>query len=177
MTKSELRAAIKSKIAAITQTVSQKSAAEVARRLAEFGWSGKRIMLYCALADELDVSQAAAKLGERNALFFPVVVGDDIMVAEDGAMSCGAFGIMQPSGERLAPEQAKIDVCIVPLRAFDAHCMRLGRGKGYYDRFFARCDCLKVGVAYDQQLADDIPAERHDVPLDMVVTPTRIYRK
>ncbi len=91
------------------------------------------------------------------------------------------FGILEPSEERrlderryVAPE--KIDLLIAPGLGFDAAGRRLGRGSGYYDRYIPllRPDALLIGLCFDEQLFDEIPANRHDKPVDVVVTPTRI---
>ena len=54
---------------------------------------------------------------------------------------------------------------------------RLGRGKGYYDKLLIQCNAYKIGVCYDFQLIDKIPNEKHDVKMDMIITPTIIIRK
>ena len=53
---------------------------------------------------------------------------------------------------------------------------RLGQGGGHYDRWLAHHpDTIRIGMAWDGQLVDELPVEPHDVPLDAVVTPTRLY--
>lgn len=66
---------------------------------------------------------------------------------------------------------------IVPMLAFDKSCFRLGYGGGYYDRFLQNSFTVKVGVAYDEQLTEENFAEIFDVPLDIIVTPTQIYKR
>ncbi|WP_425334355.1 5-formyltetrahydrofolate cyclo-ligase [Pelagerythrobacter marensis] len=85
----------------------------------------------------------------------------------------GLFGIRQPGTEAPIVEP---EVLFVPLIGFTARGDRLGQGGGHYDRWLAdRPDTLRIGLAWDAQLAEDIPVEEHDVPLDAVVTPTRLY--
>lgn len=70
------------------------------------------------------------------------------------------------------------DVIIVPLLGFDAACLRLGRGAGWYDRFLARQpQAIKIGVGFDVQRVDAVPMEPHDIPLDAVVTEGTTYRR
>jgi 5-formyltetrahydrofolate cyclo-ligase len=66
----------------------------------------------------------------------------------------------------------------VPGVAFDASGRRLGRGGGSYDRALAArgAATLAVGLAYDEQVVDEVPTDAHDVPVDVVVTPTRVLR-
>ncbi len=62
---------------------------------------------------------------------------------------------------------------IVPAVAYDRNGNRVGRGRGYYDRLLSSSAAVKVGVGYDFQLVDEIDAEPHDVPVDIVITQTR----
>lgn len=71
----------------------------------------------------------------------------------------------------------KIDAVLVPLLAFDKKGHRLGYGRGFYDRFLARCrrDCLKIGLSLfeTEEEIDDIGEK--DVPLDRVITPEKVF--
>ena len=90
-------------------------------------------------------------------------------------LEVGPFGILQPASdaEALIP-----DVLFVPLVGFTPEGARLGQGGGHYDRWLAEHPpVLAVGLAWDAQLCEALPTEPHDVPLDAVVTPTRIYGK
>ncbi|MDA3616118.1 5-formyltetrahydrofolate cyclo-ligase [Polluticaenibacter yanchengensis] len=85
-------------------------------------------------------------------------------------------GIMQPvSGTVLNPEE--IDVVLVPLLIFDEKGYRVGYGKGFYDRFLKHCrpDTLKIGFCLfePEKKIDDVNG--YDIPLDICVTPNRIY--
>jgi 5-formyltetrahydrofolate cyclo-ligase len=69
------------------------------------------------------------------------------------------------------------DILLMPLVACDIWGNRIGGGAGHYDRYIASCDKkpLLVGVCFDEQVLDSkIPAERHDIPLDLIITPKRI---
>jgi 5-formyltetrahydrofolate cyclo-ligase len=88
-------------------------------------------------------------------------------------LEVGPFGILQPAAdaEPLVP-----DVLFVPLVGFTAALDRLGQGGGHYDRWLAdHPPVLAIGLAWDVQLCETLPTEAHDIPLDAVVTPTRIY--
>ena len=70
------------------------------------------------------------------------------------------------------------DLIIVPLVVFDSNLNRLGFGGGWYDRFLAnQSNALKVGLGYDSQYIDAIDAREHDIPLDMVITESRVFTK
>ncbi len=83
------------------------------------------------------------------------------------------YGALQPlaDAEPLTP-----DVLFVPLIGFTANGQRLGQGGGYYDRWLAQYpDAPAIGMAWDSQLAENLPLEAHDRSLTAVVTPTRLY--
>ena len=69
------------------------------------------------------------------------------------------------------------DVVLVPAAAVDRHGNRLGWGKGYYDRFLAGLDpdTFVVAVVFDSDVLMEIPTEKHDVGVDVIVTERDIY--
>lgn len=85
----------------------------------------------------------------------------------------GYFGLMQPaeSAEEVTP-----DVLIMPLVAFTDNGDRIGQGGGFYDKWLgAHPNTIRIGLAWDVQLVDELPIEPHDMRLTAVVTPTRLY--
>ena len=67
-------------------------------------------------------------------------------------------------------------VCVVPLLAYNDKLYRLGYGGGYYDRYLSNHNTIKIGICYDEQYID-FAQEQFDVPMDIIVTPTRILRR
>ena len=65
---------------------------------------------------------------------------------------------------------------VVPAMAYDRQGNRVGRGKGYYDRLLADSKAIKIGVAYDCQLVDEIDTDSFDQPVDIVITQSRTYK-
>lgn len=93
------------------------------------------------------------------------------------------YNVPEPraDAERLAPEA--IDLVLTPGVAFDRAGRRLGRGGGFYDRFFERLagsprpkPALAVGLAFDEQLVDAVPAGPLDRPVDAIATDTQLIR-
>lgn len=85
----------------------------------------------------------------------------------------GKYGIAEPVPEIPAAdaEYVKNEVLfLVPAVACDASGVRLGRGGGYYDRMLAGARKPAVGVIYACQLAEKLPQDRHDIPLQWIVT-------
>lgn len=94
-------------------------------------------------------------------------------------LSKGTYGIMEPiAGAAKRIEPGSIDLVIVPGVAFDIKKHRMGYGAGYYDRFLGSLKpaCVKVGVAFDIQVLDEIPVEAHDFAMDLIITERRIIR-
>jgi len=92
------------------------------------------------------------------------------------------FGILEPKIElrRLSEHQVHLDelrLILVPGVAFDCHGGRLGRGKGYYDRFLKKTpkNALKVGLAFDFQLFDSIPMTENDQFMDIIATENQLF--
>ncbi len=100
----------------------------------------------------------------------------------DGPITRGAYGILEPRGTRRLSVRT-LDIVFMPLVGFDAAGHRIGMGKGFYDRCFAHRIGLRhwrrpllVGIAYDVQQVSSLPAFRHDVPVDMIVTDSTVHR-
>ncbi|HMO60441.1 MAG TPA: 5-formyltetrahydrofolate cyclo-ligase [Ferruginibacter sp.] len=116
-------------------------------------------------------------------ILYPVMVeieGCDellsVMVNEDTQFAKSSFGVYEPvNGTEVYPSE--IDMVIVPLLAFDKSGYRVGYGKGYYDRFLARCrkDCIKIGFSYFDALDCIEDAGNTDIKLDYCITHEKVY--
>lgn len=88
-------------------------------------------------------------------------------------LKIGTFGIYQPiPGDAEPIGYDEFDVVVVPGLAFDRAGNRLGRGKGYYDRFLKKLkkDVLTIGVCFDCQLVESLPVLPHDVPIKLLIS-------
>lgn len=151
--------------------------------LAAFG-AARRIAGYMATPGEVDLEPLLRPcLGRGLALWLPRFNG----VAEtyemvavttlESQVVAGAFGIREPlptlpavsPAERCAPGV----LWLVPGVAFDPRGNRLGRGQGHYDRLLGGTRGVRVGVAWDWQLLEEVPHSPHDMPMDWIVTETR----
>jgi len=137
----------------------------------------KSILLYYPYKNEVDtrpIIKALLQQGKYTVLL-PKVSGDRIVpikVSSLNNLKKGYAGILEPSGEETDPKG--IDIIVVPAVAFDRKGYRLGYGGGFYDRFLKNSPALKVGVAFDFQVVDSLPTEEHDIPVDLIITPTKI---
>ena len=85
----------------------------------------------------------------------------------------GHFGIREPRSHCARVSAGKLDLILVPGVAFDLHGRRLGRGKGYYDQLLGTLRGTTCGVAFEEQIVDEVPLEPHDVRLKCIITPNR----
>lgn len=136
--------------------------------------NARTILLYHSLPDEVDTHAATDILAESGkTVLLPVVTGDGEMdiYRYDGrkGLKKGAYGIMEPV-EGAYTYYNNIDVTVVPGVAFDSDNNRLGRGKGYYDRFLAKVpDTYKIGLCFDFQKVESVPTEHNDIKMDEVI--------
>lgn len=136
----------------------------------------KTVFLYHALPDEVQTISVLNKIIGEKRVVLPVVVGDDLVIKEyiPSNLKVGYMNILEPAQEETVNPQ-EIDLAIVPGIAFDSKCNRLGRGKGYYDRLLPKTNCTKIGICYNFQLVDNIPADSNDIPMDIVITDCNEY--
>lgn len=90
----------------------------------------------------------------------------------------GAYGILEPDPHQLQPTDAVPQAVLVPGLAFNHKGQRIGYGGGYYDRYYKKIKAASqwIGVAFEEQLVEDIPVEEYDIILNFVVTNKGIMR-
>jgi 5-formyltetrahydrofolate cyclo-ligase len=138
---------------------------------------GAVIAGYLPIRSEPDLRPMLARLRERGArLCLPVVLDRETIVFREFVRGADlvrtGFGTSGPGPEA---EVLEPDVLIMPLSSFDARGNRLGYGAGHYDRAIARLRAsgrspLLIGTAFSMQEVEALPAEDHDVALDMILT-------
>ena len=129
------------------------------------------VMLYYSLPDEVQTADFIAKWRNRKQIILPTVVGDDIIPVKldaDTTFAKGDFDIQEPQSVEYT---GGYDLIIVPGVAFDKDGNRLGRGRGYYDRFLCKHgNVKKIGICFDFQLVDEIPTEPTDIRMDEIIS-------
>lgn len=157
--------------------------AERVLNLPEIG-SAPAVMVYGPSPEEVDVSVLEFALRERGTrVAYPRVSGPRELtlhwIDEGTPLVTGAFGLREPRPDAPLAPLSEVSALIVPGIAFDAAGDRLGFGGGYYDTLLADVEGspVTIGVAYDEQMVAEVPHRVHDRPMDIVVTPTRTYRR
>ena len=138
------------------------------------------VALYCALHDEVDLTAILERYQGEKRLLIPRVEGDDInfySYQSDSLITSENYKILEPTAtveEAVYP--AEIELILVPGVAFDLHGGRMGRGKGFYDRFFARCPhALRVAVTSSMQIVEQMPLEPWDVAMHYIISDSKTY--
>ena len=136
--------------------------------------SAKTVLIYYPTHNEVDLLSLIKRYKKEKMFLFPVVHRKAMTACPyegNAKMHRGKFNIPEPTTE---PYVGDIDLILVPGVGFDKRGNRLGRGGGYYDKFITRLGrkTLLVGVGYDFQLVEEIPANSWDKRLDYVVTPS-----
>ena len=174
MDKKMLRRAVKAKVLAMSAADKELSSALMRAAL----WrcidacDAGVVAMFSPLPDEPQIWPLVDELSKTKTVVLPRVEGDVMSFYhyEPGMLSKGSFGIMEPVLCE-AIEPSEIDLMVVPGVAFTADGYRMGRGKGYYDKYMSSDGfrAMKLGVCYSCQLVDELPVEPHDVRMDKVI--------
>ncbi len=177
LTKKEIRELNKAARSKMSRTEVGSKSALIAKTFleSELYKKAQRIMLYMPLGNEVDTKEIikAAFVADK-AVAFPITEKTSGIITPyyaepETLFEKGNFSIMEP--KNTAPADAsKFDIVLVPGIAFDKNGNRVGFGKGCYDMFFKEVDAVKVGVCYDFQICEEIPADEHDIKMDFLLT-------
>ena len=140
------------------------------------------IMIYLPLSTEVDAQQlaqrawadlkrvAAPRVSWDQRRMFPVEISSLTARFEEDS-----YGVREAT-EGMPVPIAEVDLVVVPGLAYDGKGNRLGRGRGFYDRFLVHPDFhgVSCGVAFEEQVLDDVPVAANDVPIHMLVTDARV---
>ena len=92
-----------------------------------------------------------------------------------GELEAGQLGILSPRSN--AVMTGVFDVTITPGLGFSECGKRLGFGRGYYDKWFqTNNEGVKIALAYETQIHEDLPSTEHDVKVDIIITEERLIR-
>ena len=180
MDKRQLRQELRNRLLEITdeqRLEKSKKACQNLLSIEEFQ-NASVIMIYLSLPHEIDTSTAILHAWQMDKIVsVPKVswhqrhmIPVEINSLETG-FSTDTGGLRNPITGTPVPLE-EIDIVIAPGLGFDRNGNRLGRGGSYYDRFFAneQVKAVKCGIAFDEQLVNEVPMTENDVPMDILVT-------
>ena len=184
--KRALRADLRERRRAMTATERSEAVSGLTRNLVELVTSSgaRSVSCYLATRDEPEtrdfISWAHA---HQVRVLLPITRADGlldwIVASADEDEEIGLFGMPEPVGELLGPIAINdVDLILVPAACVDGRGVRLGWGRGYFDKTLGSMErCPPVyAVVFDTEVIDEVPRERHDQPVGGAVTPTRILR-
>jgi 5-formyltetrahydrofolate cyclo-ligase len=189
--RAKVKKAIRKKISILRDAQKEKEVDESSLEIQELLFSvpefrrAEVVMFYASLGREVrteSMIEKAIREGKQVALprcdmkkgeILPCLIAD---YKQD--LSPGVWGIMEPVGRSVISSQ-ELDLVVAPGVAFDLFCNRVGRGKGFYDRFLKDVSpvTVKVGLAFDFQVIEKVPMSDEDVPMDKVVTESRVITR
>jgi 5-formyltetrahydrofolate cyclo-ligase len=159
----------------LTPELRARLEAELARLVLPHLIGARVIAAYHPLRGEIGPAAILAGLGRGQRFALPWFAHRDAQFVwrEGPATEPGPWGVLQPppQAEALAP-----DIVLVPIVLADRQGIRIGHGKGHYDRALAHLreagPATAIGLCWESQLSDTpLPADRWDMRLDAVATP------
>jgi 5-formyltetrahydrofolate cyclo-ligase len=183
--KASMRTWARERVAAVPASDKAQAAEALAARVAEWHSfrNAKTVACFASNLEEIDTDPLLKLiLAEGKTLLLPYLQGEGkeaaIAMAAIGDLEKdlaeGTYGIREPVPETRTGAAPQPDLLLIPGLAFDLRGGRLGKGKGFYDRYLAGVRGLKAGVGYDVQITDkNLPLDAHDQPMDAVVTDKR----
>ena len=147
---------------------------EITKEILSFSYRYHSIGVYAAMENELNLDLLIKELLAQNkTVSLPRVEGNELVFYQLKALEeleISTYGIREPKPINKVNKE-NIELILVPGVAFDRNNNRLGRGKGYYDRYLADYKGKKVGVCFTEQLYNDIPHNDRDIKMDKIVCP------
>lgn len=136
------------------------------------------VLVYYPINGEVDLMDLLLQSDEKS-FYLPRMKGNGLEMVrydEGDPLDIGRFGVSEPKGD-VKPSEKRVDLVLVPGVAFDRLGVRIGHGKGFYDRFLSQIDTHIVGVCFDFQLFEQLPPKQpHDVMMHYVVTEQEVVR-
>jgi 5-formyltetrahydrofolate cyclo-ligase len=183
------KAALRERLLAARCSVAEDVRADEARSLAQHvdavAGSGSTVCAYVPVGVEPgSIEMLDVLLHRAGRVLLPVArtTADDLPVAlqwgeyRPGRLVAARFGLLEPTEPWLpATTLAEASVLLIPALAVDRAGVRLGRGRGFYDRTLVHRDprTRLIAVIRDEELLDELPCEPHDVPMTHALTPQR----
>ena len=186
MLKKELRQILRRAIQAVDPAVLHERSVRACNLLCqqrEFQ-RAEIIMVFLSMPGEVDTTTLVLQAWEASKrVLAPKIIWEQrrMLPIEINSLtddvSRSPMGLREPAKGAPIPV-ADIDLVIVPGLGFDAHGNRLGRGRGFYDRFLGHRDFRGVacGISLAEQVVESIPAGPHDRPVHLLATDERVRR-
>jgi 5-formyltetrahydrofolate cyclo-ligase len=131
------------------------------------------VLIYWSLDDEVFTHDVTKKWTRTKRILLPVTLKEELELREFKGThllkESPKMKLKEPVGKAFTAFN-EIDLAIVPGLAFDKQNNRIGYGKGYYDKLLSNLSVFKIGICFDFQIFDKIPATEKDIKMDLVIT-------
>ena len=181
--KRALRAELRERRQLLSESQRDAAASEIGARLDALvdALDARSISCFLSTTTEPGTREFVNRAVRRGIrVLLPITRADGLLdwavATDDDQVTEGLFGLPEPTGEVLGPIAVNdVDLMIVPAAAVDRSGMRMGWGRGYFDKTIGSMEkCPPVyAVIYDSEILDSLPREVHDQPVNGVVTPTQ----
>ena len=183
-TKKEIRSRLKKQRDLLGADECHNMSHDIYKRLmvSELDRDYDNILLYSAIRNEVNTDEYFAYLiNKAKRIYYPRVSGNTMSfyrVISLDELNCGSFNIKEPDMTKEYTQTDGRALMIVPGLAFSDTGYRIGYGKGFYDRYLSTDNTfIKAALAFDFQLLEAIPYEKHDLKLDYIITQTQFIRR
>ena len=184
--KKALRQELRKRLAAIAPNEIQALSAQACERLVGLPEYSKAeiLMVFLSLAAEVDTTSLVLRAWQdRKRVLAPKVSWEQrrMLPVEIRSLTqdltTTQLGIREPATGPPIPIPL-IDLVIVPGLGFDEKGNRLGRGRGFYDRFLAHPEFRGVScaLAFEAQMTESVPSDALDIRVNMLVTDAKVRR-
>jgi len=143
--------------------------------------TAKSFFIYVSVGNEVQTHDLIKWLLKKDKVVtVPKILREGVMkayqITDWSQLKLGKYNIFSPTNKQSYDQ--KLEVCLAPGLALTKQGSRLGRGKGYYDRFLENNpEVLVIALAYDFQIVPIIPSEQNDKLVDIIVTEDKVIRK
>lgn len=144
--------------------------------------NAEQVLIFSSTDDEFDtryIIERCRLLYKR--VFYPLCIDSEgkmefYKVDSVGDLQVGMYNILEPKStcKKYIPQDN--DLIIVPCLSADRHKNRMGYGKGYYDRFLKDFNGMSVSPCYDILLEDEIPTDKYDMKINIIVTDKEVIQ-
>ena len=132
----------------------------------------QNIACYFPIGSEVNTHDIMLDILEQGKnLLLPRIIDENIefyIVSNLEKLEKGSFEIMEPKDS--CDRAKKIDCVLIPTVGVSKSGVRLGYGKGYYDRFLVSSYAMRISLTYSKQIVKSIPIDSHDIKMDWIIT-------
>lgn len=132
----------------------------------------EKIFIFVGFGSEIETMPFIKKWINKKQIFVPKIDNNTmnlVHITSLQELTEGHFGILEPTSTTYYTEE--VDLVITPSIVFDKNGYRLGYGKGYYDKYFAKNKYkTSIGLSYDKLLQERVPIDKYDKKVDIIIT-------